>query len=375
MRRIASCRARRRRDDAARDERAAGEALEDRERRALRARRARPAAGGSSARACTGRRRAACITWSEKQIHVVPGAKRDLLLRRSRAGSPGRPSRVVQAEHQVIVLAAPALGDVQRARAPRPRRAACGGCAAASARAIASNGSPTRHTRGSPSGLTLQNTRRMRSPRLGRDGNASTCRRESSLRHDTARPIARLRPEARARALHVAARSAGTARRRAPLASRAKRATIARERREVVGASPLRALERVAVEADVLGAAVGPARRRGSGARPPRSTNAQRAAARARRRLRARAPSARVRCRRRRDGPPAGATVERDVTGRRLRAIAADERALSAAGRRCPSGTRRPRARTGGLRGSPTRRATGRGACRRRRTPSAPTSR
>ena len=38
-----------------------------------------------------------------------------------------------------------------------------------------------------------------------------------------------------------------------------------------------------------------------------------------------------------------------------------------------PSGTRRPRARTAGLRGSPRRRATGRAACRRRRRPSAPT--
>ena len=38
-----------------------------------------------------------------------------------------------------------------------------------------------------------------------------------------------------------------------------------------------------------------------------------------------------------------------------------------------PSGTRRPRARTGGLRGSPTRPATARGACRRPRTPWAPT--
>ena len=47
--------------------------------------------------------------------------------------------------------------------------------------------------------------------------------------------------------------------------------------------------------------------------------------------------------------------------------------ALTAEALKTPSGTRRPRARTGGLRGSPTRRATGRGACRRRRTPSAPT--
>ena len=47
---------------------------------------------------------------------------------------------------------------------------------------------------------------------------------------------------------------------------------------------------------------------------------------------------------------------------------------ISAAARCCPSGTRRPRARTAGLRGSPRRRATGRGACRRRRRPSAPTS-
>ena len=56
-------------------------------------------------------------------------------------------------------------------------------------RATDSKRSPTRHTRSS-SGLTLENTRRMRSPRLGRDGNASTCSRESSLRQDMARPTA-----------------------------------------------------------------------------------------------------------------------------------------------------------------------------------------
>ena len=47
---------------------------------------------------------------------------------------------------------------------------------------------------------------------------------------------------------------------------------------------------------------------------------------------------------------------------------------LSAAVRRSPSGIRRPRARIGGLRGSPTPRATGRAACRRRRIPSAHSS-
>ena len=49
--------------------------------------------------------------------------------------------------------------------------------------------------------------------------------------------------------------------------------------------------------------------------------------------------------------------------------------AISAAARTSPSGTRRPRARTAGLRGSPTPPATGRGACRRRRTPWRPRSR
>ena len=43
--------------------------------------------------------------------------------------------------------------------------------------------------------------------------------------------------------------------------------------------------------------------------------------------------------------------------------------ALSAAAWSFPSGTCRPRARIGGLRGSPRRPAIGRGACRRRRTP------
>ena len=47
---------------------------------------------------------------------------------------------------------------------------------------------------------------------------------------------------------------------------------------------------------------------------------------------------------------------------------------ISGAARCCPSGTGRPRARTAVLRGSPRRRATGRGACRPRRRPSAPTS-
>ena len=42
------------------------------------------------------------------------------------------------------------------------------------AASILSNGSPTRHTGGSPLGFTLLNTRRMRSPRFGRDGTAST---------------------------------------------------------------------------------------------------------------------------------------------------------------------------------------------------------
>ena len=55
--------------------------------------------------------------------------------------------------------------------------------------AIVSNVSPTRHTRGS-AGFRFVNTRRMRSPRFGRLGNASTCSRESSLRHDTLRPTA-----------------------------------------------------------------------------------------------------------------------------------------------------------------------------------------
>ena len=56
-------------------------------------------------------------------------------------------------------------------------------------RATASNGSPTRQTR-SAAGLTFENTRRIRSPWLGRDGNASTCSRESSLRQETLRPTA-----------------------------------------------------------------------------------------------------------------------------------------------------------------------------------------
>lgn len=43
--------------------------------------------------------------------------------------------------------------------------------------------------------------------------------------------------------------------------------------------------------------------------------------------------------------------------------------AISAAGRNTPSGTRRPRARPAGLRESPRPPATGRGACRRPRTP------
>ena len=48
--------------------------------------------------------------------------------------------------------------------------------------------------------------------------------------------------------------------------------------------------------------------------------------------------------------------------------------AISGAARSLPSGTRRPRARIGGPRGSPTPRATGRAACRRRRRPCRPTS-
>ena len=60
--------------------------------------------------------------------------------------------------------------------------------------------------------------------------------------------------------------------------------------------------------------------------------------------------------------------------GRGDRVASARALSFSAAARSCPSGTRRPRARTGGLRGSPRPPATGRGACRRRRTPWAPTS-
>jgi hypothetical protein len=54
-------------------------------------------------------------------------------------------------------------------------------------RAASSNGSPARHTRAVPCGLALVNTRRMRSPRFGRDGNASTCSRRSSARSDWTR--------------------------------------------------------------------------------------------------------------------------------------------------------------------------------------------
>ena len=55
-------------------------------------------------------------------------------------------------------------------------------------RATDSNGSPTFHTRGRPSGLTLVNTRRMRFPLLGWLGKLSTCNRVSSFRHVCLRP-------------------------------------------------------------------------------------------------------------------------------------------------------------------------------------------
>ena len=71
--------------------------------------------------------------------------------------------------------------------------------------------------------------------------------------------------------------------------------------------------------------------------------------------------------------------TRRDRRSRSSRASSADVSSLegassppasSAAAWSIPSGTCRPRGRTGGLRGSPTPPATGRGACRRPRTPS-----
>src|SRR5579883_121051 len=50
-----------------------------------------------------------------------------------------------------------------------------------------SNASPTRHIRGA-AGFTFEKTRMIRNPRSGREGNASTCNRVSSLRHEVARP-------------------------------------------------------------------------------------------------------------------------------------------------------------------------------------------
>ena len=125
--------------------------------------------------------------------------------------------------------------------------------------AIASNGSPTRHTRAS-AGFTFVNTRRIRSPRLGRDGNASTCSRESSLRHDTLRPTAGCgRKLVRAR-LHVRriAREQRRPRGRPRPRRSARPSPPVRARSAALPRAPF---ERRPVEADVLRAAVRPRRR------------------------------------------------------------------------------------------------------------------
>ena len=170
-------------------ERPSGETLEDCERRALR----RVERGERQVRGLLEHELSA-----RRRVHHLVGkadprrAGREAHARAagSRAGTRDRPSRS---------RAGRASGDRTACAVPwsrgsrtgaRPRRAAVRESRGRKCAAIESNDSPTRHTRSSPRGFTLQNTRRIRSPRLGRDGKASMCSRESSLRHDTLRPVA-----------------------------------------------------------------------------------------------------------------------------------------------------------------------------------------
>ena len=134
---------------------------------------------------------AACITWSEKHSQVVPGANAHHLLRAIALVGRGLAfGAVVQVEHQVIVRAALALGHVKRGQQHALRPDSGARMRGSSVFAIASNGSPTRHTRGS----RRVDVARTRAGCARRDSGATETRRrasrESSLRHDTARPTA-----------------------------------------------------------------------------------------------------------------------------------------------------------------------------------------
>ena len=129
----------------------------------------------------------ACEVWSEKQTQHRPGRERHGLLRRISSGSPGRTScRRAAAASGGRTRCAATWSRAARAAAS-PASANRAWRAAGSAAATASNGSPTRQTRGAPCGIDVGEHAQDALAVVGPRGKASTCSRRSSARHDCTR--------------------------------------------------------------------------------------------------------------------------------------------------------------------------------------------